>query len=118
MCKSTISGHTAVFAKNNKAVTFHIHKWLPERIQDSCKVGKQEYVDLPQRSHASKATQVGPKNWGFAPIEFFIFDTEYTQNLDRVKYLTESNFKMCLIGHIQGFHDKEIVDIFCRLPPS
>ena len=36
------------------------------------------------------------------------------ENLESVKSIAESNFKMCLIGNIQGFHFKGILQIFYR----
>ena len=39
---------------------------------------------------------------------------ENIENRESVRITTESNFKMFLIGSIQGFHDKEILQIFSR----
>ena len=36
------------------------------------------------------------------------------ETLESVKSMAETNFKMCLIITIQGFHDKVILQIFCR----
>ena len=45
------------------------------------------------------------------------------ENLDSVKSNAKSNFKMCLIGYIQGFHDQnrnkiriDILQIFAAFP--
>ena len=42
------------------------------------------------------------------------FTMENMENLESVKSIAESNFKMCLIEHIQGFHYKKISQIFYR----
>ena len=39
---------------------------------------------------------------------------ENIEALDSVKNIAESNFQMCLIGSIPGFHDKDILQIFYR----
>ena len=36
------------------------------------------------------------------------------ENLESVKSVTESNFKMCLVGNIQGFPGEKILQIFYR----
>ena len=57
---------------------------------------------------------------GYRPI-FCIYTLEFspnytvenTENLESVKNIPGSNFKMCSgIGNIQGFHDKEILQIY------
>ena len=37
------------------------------------------------------------------------------ENLESVKNIAESNFKMCLLGNDQGFYDREILQIFYNL---
>ena len=42
------------------------------------------------------------------------FTVEYMENLESVKSIAKSNFKMVLIGNIQGFYDEEILRIFYK----
>ena len=46
------------------------------------------------------------------------FTVENTENLESVKSIAESNFKIRLIINIQSFHDKEILQIFHRSDSS
>ena len=42
------------------------------------------------------------------------FTVENMENLESIKSITESNFKMCLIINIRSFDVKGVSQIFCR----
>ena len=45
----------------------------------------------------------------------FAFSQNFTvENMESVKSIAESNFKMCLTRNIQGVNDKDILPIFYR----
>ena len=52
----------------------------------------------------------------YAPdiFEFSHYFTENIENLESVENTAELNFKMCFIGNIQGFHNKDNLRLFQR----